>query len=308
MGLAAELLEIAERDLEAARILYENKMYPQAVFYFAQSVEKANKSLAALTGNHDERYFSRKIGHEAITIHQKNSRRTQQKFTKILDRSRKDPLYKKLPFFEEDKIKDIINQSDSGIQEIDAIKGQKNDLLFISATEINESLRQLSKGKTQVKKYIQKLSELNVDGDQLLKNITEVSNILPDDHELKEASIKFVEDSEKIDFGLVWEAVKYIYVVNLKNILVTIPLYYLSIITLPHASITRYPENEDSPLNIFTNKLPQVRKLPNLIQVHSEALQDLKEFHTLWNDMGNKLNPDVFSISNETENEIETTE
>ena len=85
--------------------------------------------------------------------------------------------------------------------------------------------------------------------------------------ELKEASLKFIEDSEKIDFGLVWEAVKHIYVVNLKCIIVTMPLYYLSIITLPHASITRYPENDKSPLEIFTRKLAMVRKLPKLIEM-----------------------------------------
>lgn len=308
MDLARELLEIAEKDLEASRMLYKNRLYPQAIFYFAQSVEKTNKSMAALTGNHDEKYFSRKIGHEAIKIHQKNSRRTQQKFGRILDRSRKDPIYKKFPFFEEGSIKNVIEQSDNAIQEIDEIKKQKDELLFIKATEINESLRELSKGKKRVQQYIQKLSELDVDANQWMNNIIEMSELLPEDHELKEASFEFIKNSEKVNFGLIWEAIKYLYIVNLKSIIVTMHLYYLSVITLPLASVSRYPENGKTPLELFTKKLPLVRKLPKLIEVHFETLQDFKEFHDLWEDIENKFNPEVFIGSNETKNKIDTAE
>jgi hypothetical protein len=302
MVLAEELLEIAVNDLEASRILYENKLYPQAIFYFAQSVEKANKSMAALTGNHDEKYFSKKIGHEVIKIHQKNSRRTQQKFGRILERSRKDPMYKMFPLFDESNIKTVIEQSNNSIQEIDVIKEQKDDLLFIKATEINEDLRNISKGKRRIQKYIQKLSEVDVDANQWMNNITEMSELLPEDHELKEASLEFIKNSEKVNFGLMWEAVKYLFIVNLKSIIVIMPLYYLSVITLPLASVSRYPENGKSPLELFNRKLPLVRKLPFLIEVLSEALQNLKEFHTLWHDMENKFNPNVFIVSNKTEN------
>jgi uncharacterized protein (UPF0332 family) len=304
--LAEELLEIAEKDIDASKILYENKFYPQAIFYFAQSVEKANKSMAALTGSYDEKYFSRKIGHEAIKIHQKNSRRTQQKFGRILEHSRKNPMYKKLPLFEESSIKTVIEQSDNIIQEIDVIKEQKDDLLFIKATEINEALRELSKGKRHVQKYIQKLSEVDIDANQWMNNITKMSEILPDNHELKEASLEFIKNSEKVNFGFLWEAVKHLYVVNLKSVIVTMPLYYLSVITLPLASVSRYPENGKNPLEIFTKKLPLVRKLPILIEAHYETLQDFKEFYALWNDLANKFNPEVFIGSNETKNKIET--
>lgn len=35
-NLEKQLLEIAKRDLEASILLYENKLYPQAMFYFQQ--------------------------------------------------------------------------------------------------------------------------------------------------------------------------------------------------------------------------------------------------------------------------------
>jgi hypothetical protein len=47
---------------------------------------------------------------------------------------------------------------------------------------------------------------------------------------------------------------------------------------------------------LINTGISQVRKLLNLIKLHSEALHDLKEFHTLWNDMGEKLNPEQWLL------------
>jgi HEPN domain-containing protein len=46
MKMDEELLMIAKKDLQASRVLFDNRLYPQAIFFFQQSVEKANKSLA----------------------------------------------------------------------------------------------------------------------------------------------------------------------------------------------------------------------------------------------------------------------
>ena len=298
MDLARELLEIAERDLEASRLLYKNKLYPQAVFCFAQSVEKANKSLATLVNDHSEKYLSKKIGHESIIIHQKNSRKAQQKFNKILERSEKQSIYKELPFFQEEEIKDVVRQSDKNIQTIDVIREQRDYLLFIKATDINQWLKEIEDSKYQINEEMKALFEVNIDKDEWLQNINEISEILSKNNELKEASLKFIEDSKKIDFDVAWEVIKHYYFIHYKDALLTIPLYYLSIITLPLSNIARYPENGKSPLKIFTRKLPLVRKLPNLIEVHSEALIDLREFHAIWNNMDEKFNPDTLITEN----------
>ena len=38
-----DLIKIAETDIRASKILYDNKLYTQALFYFQQSVEKVSK-------------------------------------------------------------------------------------------------------------------------------------------------------------------------------------------------------------------------------------------------------------------------
>lgn len=298
MDLAKELLEIAERDLEASRTLHENKLYPQAVFYFAQSVEKANKSLATLVNDHSERYLSDKIGHESINIHQKNSRMTQQKFNKILKQSEKHPLYKELPFFQKEEIKDIVRQSDNNIQTIDTIRKQSDDLIFIKATDINRWLKKIRDEKYQINEEIKTFFELNIDKDEWSQNINEILELLTNSNVPKEAILKLREETENIDFDVTWDAMKYYYLIHYKDALLTIPLFYLSVITLPLTNIARYPENGKSPLEIFTKKLPLVRKLPNLIEVHSEALIDLREFHNIWKNMDEKFNPDTLIAEN----------
>ena len=290
MELAEELLEIAERDLEASIILYKNKLYPQAVFYFAQSVEKANKSLATLINNHSEKYLSDKIGHEAIIIHQKNSRKTQEKFNKILKQSEKHPLYKDLPFFHKEEIKNIARQSDINIQTIDAIKEQSDDLVFIKATVINQWLKKLKAEKNEITEEMKTFLELDIDKDEWSQNISEIIELLAKNNFPKEAILKFKEEAENMDFDVTWNAIKYYYLIHYKNALLTIPLFYLSIITLPLANIARYPENEKSPLETFTRKLHLVRKLLNLIEIHSETLSDLREFHDIWNNMDDHFN------------------
>lgn len=298
MDLAKELLDIAEKDLEASRLLYKNKLYSQAVFYFAQSVEKGNKSLATLINNHSEKYLSDKIGHEAIIIHQKNSRKTQEKFNTILKQAEKHPLYKELPFYDKEEIKNIARQSDINIQAIDAIKEQSDDLIFIKATVINQWLKKLKAEKNEIAEEMKTFLELDINKDEWLQNISEIVELLDKNNVPKEAIFKFKEETENMDFNVTWDAIKYYYLIHYKDALLTIPLYYFSIITLPLANIARYPENEKSPLEIFSRKLPLVRKLPNLIEIHSETLSDLREFHEIWNNMDEIFNPDTLITEN----------
>lgn len=282
MDLAREFLEIAERDLEASRLLYKNKMYPQAVFYFAQSVEKANKSMAALTGNHNERYFTTKIRHEAINIHQKTRFNAQQQLNSLLKFFKTNPEYKEVFFLEEDEIKELAEQLKLDYEIIDEIKQKKEELLFISATDINQMLRDISKEKDQAKKDMKAFFQADVDVDEWLSNIVKLAELLPENSDFKEVGRNLIETWDEIELGLKWDDLKPFYDFVYKAELLSISLYYLSVITLPNSSISRYPENGESPLDIFTRKLPQVRKLPNLMKVQLDALRDLREFYFMW--------------------------
>jgi hypothetical protein len=55
------LYDIAKTDLEAANILAKNNLYPQAIYFYAQSCEKASKSVVAFFYIHYEKKSEEKV-------------------------------------------------------------------------------------------------------------------------------------------------------------------------------------------------------------------------------------------------------
>lgn len=45
---------------------------------------------------------------------------------------------------------------------------------------------------------------------------------------------------------------------------------------ITHSTITRYPQNDLTPVNIYTKKLPIVKKLPVLSEIQDRTLNELK--------------------------------
>lgn len=81
MNGAKIFLEIAKKDLKAANCLYKHKLYPQAVFYLQQSIEKTYKSFGILQGmTLDE--LKKKVGHFAFKILSINMKKTLKKMKK----------------------------------------------------------------------------------------------------------------------------------------------------------------------------------------------------------------------------------
>ncbi len=63
--VALAFAEVARKDLRASKILYLNRLYPQAVFELAQSVEKAVKAVGLLTSlvNPTREGLTHEVGH-----------------------------------------------------------------------------------------------------------------------------------------------------------------------------------------------------------------------------------------------------
>ena len=80
MNMDQELLNIAEKDLQASQVLYENGLYSQAVFSFQQSVEKANKAFALITNQATETELRKDIGHFAVRIYLKPIEQQKRKY------------------------------------------------------------------------------------------------------------------------------------------------------------------------------------------------------------------------------------
>ena len=59
------LFEISEEDFNASKLLYANGFYPQAIFYFQQSVEKLIKYLGIVDGIIKQEDLIKKISHNS---------------------------------------------------------------------------------------------------------------------------------------------------------------------------------------------------------------------------------------------------
>ena len=275
--MSKELLNIAKLDLEASRVLYENQLYPQAIFYFQQSVEKANKSLALVTKQVTEKELYRNIGHEAIKIHEKAIKRQKDKYEQFNDHLKLFPELGEVGFIENFNIKREIRQFDFFLSYINKIRHDKNKLIHMSSWDISRFLREMEKGKKDIEKEMQNLSKFRMNDKTLKKmnhNFFDLYNVVLKYNPVYAEELK--NDFEKLDSKKLEIYIKNYFGLTYLGMSLSISLYYLAIITLPHVSITRYPENDMTPLKIYTQRLPIVKKLPELSNIHNNALSEFK--------------------------------
>lgn len=288
MEMSVELLSIAEMDLQASRVLYENGLYPQAVFYFQQSVEKANKVFALITNQVKEKELLKEVGHETINIYRKSLRHQKERYERLKDNFNKLPELKTIKIFKKLNIEKNLRQLDRFLSQIKKIKDGKKELIYISAWEIRRFLKEIESTKKDTEKEKQNITKFKITErawNKEKKEILEQLNIFAkyDPMQFEEAKNKL----ERADMRLLAEKL-------IKNLIepmsiiipLSVSLYYLAIVTLPHASITRYPRNDLTPINIYTKNLPIVRKLPELFQVHTNVLNELK----ILNQMAENIN------------------
>jgi len=62
------LLDIAKEDLNVSKILYDNSLYPQSIFYLQQSIEKSIKHLGLINEVIKPHELNSKIGHKAYKV------------------------------------------------------------------------------------------------------------------------------------------------------------------------------------------------------------------------------------------------
>lgn len=288
--MSTELLNIAKSDLEASRVLYENQLYPQAIFYFQQSVEKANKSLALVTKQVTEKELYRNIGHEAIKIHEKAIKRQKDKYEQFNDHLKLFPELREVGFIKNFNIKREIRQFDFFLSYINKIRHDKNKLIHMSSWDISRLLKEMEKGKNDIQKEMQNLSKFRMNDENLKqtnKNFFNLYNVALKYNPIYAEELK--NDFEKLDSKKLEKYIKNYYGLTYLGMSLSISLYCLAIITIPHVSITRYPENDKTPLKIYTQRLPIVKKLPELINVHKNALNEFKILNKKLKEINNPI-------------------
>jgi len=146
MTFAETLFEIARKDLEAAKCLFERELYPQAVFYLQQSVEKANKSFAMLSGiiKEDEKE-SKAIGHDSMKVYKKSIKEQKEKLEKINEAFKKFPKLKEIKFMKNLDVEKYYNGAVDLLATIKSLGKERESILFIPKSDIRSVIRELDK-------------------------------------------------------------------------------------------------------------------------------------------------------------------
>ena len=279
MNLAEEYLKIAKKDLKATKILHKNRLYSQALFYFAQSVEKANKGFALTSNKYSEKDMLN-INHDATRIYRDNIIELKKRYENLLWNLNQLPEFKNTKFVKNLDIENIIKECEESLRKLAEIQKGKIDLIFISKREIRKILKEIGENDNEIEDAIINISNFTLTENEweehkkdLLKQFEnpENNNLAP--LLQKEMNVSGLNIQE------VETAIKKMYMQSFHWMSVSNYLYHLGIITLPHAVITRYPKDNLSPTKIYNQNLPVVRLLPDLIDQHSYALKILNKYY-----------------------------
>lgn len=286
MKMGIELLSIAKMDLQASRVLYEKELYPQAIFYFQQSVEKACKAFALLTNQVTEKELPREVGHETIKIFEMAAKHQVVRFKQLEENLNKLPELKTLTILKDFDARKNLKEFERSLSEIEEIKEDRDDLIYISSRDIRLILKEikltnkdLEKGKRSLSNF--KISERTWNKQKV--EILEFCKVLLK-HDIKQfEEIKSSFDNPETKL-LVEISIKDLLEPVCIALLISVSLYYLSIITLPHSIITRYPLRGLTPVGIYTKKLPLVKMLPTLFEIQNDALKEMETLNKNFKD------------------------
>ncbi|RZN13782.1 MAG: HEPN domain-containing protein [Methanosarcinales archaeon] len=278
MNLAEELLKIAKKDLKATKILYENKLYAQAIFYFEQSVEKANKVLALTLNNYSEKDMI-KFSHDVTRIYKNWTIELKKRYKNLSRNLNQIPELKNTEFVKNFDIESKKKECEGLLRNLAKIQTERNDLISISTWELRDILTEINEKNKEIKDWIKSVSNfrLTENGWEEVKNDFFKQFENPNNINFTSSLRKEMDDS-KLSIQELETGIKKIYMQIIHIMSVSVYLYPLGILTLPHAVIARYPKEDLSPMDIYNLKLPIIRRLPDLIEKHSKALKILTEY------------------------------
>ncbi|NMG83553.1 MAG: HEPN domain-containing protein [Methanosarcinales archaeon] len=279
MNLAEEYLKIAKKDLKATKILYENKLYAQALFYFEQSVEKANKVLALTSNKYSEKDMIN-FNHDVTRIYKDNIIEQKRRYENLSRNLNQISELKNTEFVKNFDIESRKKECEEFLRNLAEIQTERNDLIFISTWEIRDILTEISENDKEIKDSIKSVSNFRLtenDWEEMKNDIfKQFEN--PNNNNLASSLQKEMDDS-KLSIQELETGLKKMYLQMIHLMSVSSYLYHLGILTLPHAVIARYPKGDLSPMDIYNQKLPIIKYLPDLIEQHSKALKILNKYY-----------------------------
>lgn len=248
-------VKLALSDLASSRILLKQKQYRTSYFLFQQATEKANKAFALYAGFVQESELM-KVGHDQFKIYRKILSREEKELGRFITATKDLPSkIRDHEIFGYTSIQSLHQGQGQMLSLIDGLKDQ--DLVNISAVELNRLYKQLlslSPRKIKLPEGIDKdLKEgmlkvadwvAHFDTPEAIAAKKEFEDFANDEKKSKELMATMVQMLKiTADFAFIF-----------------ITLLVCAYLTIQHSSLTRYPSKGKNPFNIYTSKLPLVKK------------------------------------------------
>jgi len=230
MSNAEVFLEIAKADLKAAQCLYQAKLYPQAVFFLQQSIEKTFKAIGS--SSFSETDLKTKIKHYPLKIFSCGMENMIQEICASKDVDF-NTLLKGIQRPDVVELLDGMRESVELYNDIPTLESiPKEDLLKLLPDIIE--LLDMSEIHPNMAKYME----------QTCNAFKYLILDLSDKNQCTESYERFFSEYQEI----------------MKEMLILgIPLTFLALVVSPScATNTRYPNQDISPLEIYNNKNPIV--------------------------------------------------
>jgi len=249
-------LEIAKTDLKAAKCLYKQTLYPQAVFSVQQAVEKMTKAFGSLSADMSLDIMKKEVGHKPFNVFLY----TLQQFVQSYKSQNEGiPTGSVIDDLQHDKM-----NFESGVQQavqvyklLEKIDGLSS---FVLAEQLQSVLRQIrdTSGK-----------QFDPDTDTFMDSVEQF---------LKKQYKS--NDKEKIEYVCALLR-KYMH-----DILLAIgPLAFLVLI-LPSQCIqnTRYPLDEINPLIFYTKEHPLIKSFDDIIEICYFVYEHMEDIFNMFSE------------------------
>jgi len=235
--LAKEFLELSKKDISISKYLYDKKDFSNSVYHLQQSVEKLTKAFGLAFFMLNKNDFKGKKG---------VSHKTPLAFVKMLNVKWVEPYISLMKSFYPN-----LKTDTKELEEI--IHKKKYELAKLNENEIRNFLNLAKNIKHKLEDKDVKRQITNI-----IDNILS-SSLLPETSKESKA-LHFLRNNFKIDFVISF-----------------ISLYLLSVITYPHFSYTRYPDEEIKPTE-YTMSRGIVKVSPEIWKFLDESLKLLDEY------------------------------
>lgn len=265
-------INLAISDLTSSRILYEVGQFRTSYFLFQQATEKANKAFALYADLIQEDELA-DIRHDQFKMYRRSIVKQEAELKHFIAVT--ETLPSKIKNHEMFGFNTVQSVHKGQVEIIRLIDGLKNrDLINISSVELNKIYKELfTSTNTKIilpKNFDRKFQQT------ILKLADWVGDFeTPEAIAARKEYLKIVNDKKKS---------KELFAVMVKVLKITTDFAFIfctlvvcGLLTIQHSSLTRYPVQGQNPLDIYTSKLPIIKKQPLFMELLKRVLVKMKE-------------------------------